>query len=296
MLLPLTVTLTGCFTGVEGTRRIELSKADKKLLEPTAEETFLSDIKGIPYNQWKAGKAFYVTDNKAALAFSQKGMPSDPTSLQLAGKNIVFERVNVVTGLNGEENRFLVFSSGSRTFEFPLSGSHARKEIGSDELPMMTDLDLVKSLQDKLKGKTLWTRSSFWYDESGKEYRGRRFVPVTIEDVRPGSGVYPFRVDFTDDEGLHRFVYLSFTGSRRFPALFLLSDPALSHPEIDPAVWKQICNEKVSVGMTKNECSLALGNPDEVDSGHNYSYTLDIWKYSNGTTLMFEDGILKEIH
>ena len=44
--------------------------------------------------------------------------------------------------------------------------------------------------------------------------------------------------------------------------------------------------------MTKDECRLSLGNPDELQSGHNTSQTLDIWQYSDGTYLFFSDGIL----
>jgi hypothetical protein len=47
--------------------------------------------------------------------------------------------------------------------------------------------------------------------------------------------------------------------------------------------------------MTKEECRLSLGNPAEVDTGHDYSQTLDLWKYNDGTTLWFEDGILTRI-
>ncbi|MDE6400707.1 MAG: hypothetical protein K2L68_07600, partial [Muribaculaceae bacterium] len=61
---------------------------------------------------------------------------------------------------------------------------------------------------------------------------------------------------------------------------------------IEDDVWQLICSSKVRTGMTKDECRLALGNPKEVDSGHDYTQTLDLWHYSDGAVLWFEDGIL----
>ena len=51
---------------------------------------------------------------------------------------------------------------------------------------------------------------------------------------------------------------------------------------MDDAVWEMICAGKVREGMTKEECRLSLGNPDDVDSGHDWNSTLDIWRYENG--------------
>jgi len=37
-----------------------------------------------------------------------------------------------------------------------------------------------------------------------------------------------------------------------------------------------------------------LGNPTEVDSGHYYTQTLDLWHYTDGKVLWFEDGTLSK--
>jgi len=286
--------LTGCFTGVEGTRRIELSKSDRELLQPSAEETFMADLKGYPYKEWIPGKRFHVTDDRAALAFNQKGLPSDPTQLHLGGKTLTFTGVNTTTGLNGEIIPTLTFSLDSESYQYPLRGRQTADSLRSDQLPMMVDSDMLILLNSKLKGKNLWTRTSLWYDEDGNDYRGGKFIPVTVTDVTPGSGVYPFRINFTNESGNNYHLYMGTRGSRKFSSLFSLSDPYLQHPQTEPHIWELICHEKVTPGMTKQECLLSLGNPDEADAGHSHSYTLDLWKYSNGTTLFFEDGILKE--
>ena len=80
--------------------------------------------------------------------------------------------------------------------------------------------------------------------------------------------------------------------SRTFSTLFYLSDPKLRYPSIRRDVWDLIRNESVREGMTKEECKLALGNPDDVATGHDWSQTIDIWNYKNGTFLQFQDGLL----
>ena len=82
--------------------------------------------------------------------------------------------------------------------------------------------------------------------------------------------------------------------SRSFSALFYLSDPKRRYPQITQENWALIQEGKVGLGMTKEECKLAIGNPDEVRSGHNRAQIMDIWQYSNGTYLFFADGLLNE--
>ena len=46
------------------------------------------------------------------------------------------------------------------------------------------------------------------------------------------------------------------------------------------------------LGMTKEECKLSLGNPTDVNSGHDWNSTIDFWQYPNGSYLRFQDGLL----
>ena len=74
--------------------------------------------------------------------------------------------------------------------------------------------------------------------------------------------------------------------------LFLLADPKGKYPHISNENWALIQQGKVGTGMTKEECKLSIGNPDDLQSGHSRSQTMDIWQYNDGTFLMFEDGLL----
>ena len=80
--------------------------------------------------------------------------------------------------------------------------------------------------------------------------------------------------------------------SRTFRNLFYLSDPKLKYPDILPSTWEAIQNGRLVKGMTKDECKLSVGNPSDVNSGHDWNSTLDVWQYPNGTYLQFQDGVL----
>ncbi|MDE6342439.1 MAG: hypothetical protein K2K93_08985, partial [Muribaculaceae bacterium] len=81
--------------------------------------------------------------------------------------------------------------------------------------------------------------------------------------------------------------------SRSFPSVFFLSDPKARYPQISDEHWKYIQTGRVCEGMTKEECKLVLGNPDEINAGHDANETVDFWQYKNGAYLLFTDGLLK---
>lgn len=294
----LALSLSSCFTGVEGTKKITLSKEDKRNVKPTAEELFFSQVAPTPLSQWKPGKKFVAADNKTILIFEQQGLPSDPEAAALAGKTLSFEGVSDRIGPDGKKYALLTFSADGQRFLYntgKLSDS-APETVLSDAIPMMVDSDMIEEARNIVAGKKLWTRSSLWYDADGNRIPGRKFVPVTITDALPGSLMFPLKVAFTDSDGNPAFMFLNFghsgTDSRQFAHIFSLSDIRKNYPHITDETWDIITREGLKNGMTKEECKLSLGNPNEVSSGHDYSQTLDLWHYSGGTVLWFEDGLL----
>ena len=103
-------------------------------------------------------------------------------------------------------------------------------------------------------------------------------------------------IRIADSDGDVGYLQMNYTSdlhdSRNFAAIFFLSDPKEKFPNVSDEHWSLIQNGKVAEGRTKEECKLSIGNPDEVRSGHNRSQTMDIWQYSDGTYLMFTDGLL----
>lgn len=292
------LSLSACFTGIEGTKKISLSREDKKALAPTPEEIFFPGIEGEPLQQWSEGKQFLAADDKAILVFERRSLPQGVEDAPLGGKKLSFNGILSKMDVSGTLVTQISFTDGLRYYVYntgkPLD--QAMTYIKSDQIPMLIDLNLVKKVKDKLVDHKLWTRSPLWYDDSEERIDGKRFVPVTIVDVVPGNMIFPLKIQIEEESGNKAWMFMNYgnsgTESRSFHNLFSLDNPKRHYPNVSDEVWKNICEGKIILGMTKEECKLALGNPTSVNAGHDYSQTLDIWTYDNGAVLWFVDGIL----
>lgn len=288
---------SGCSTGIENTKTIRYSKTEKREIAPSPEEALLSDISGVSLKDWKPGRRFLISDNRAAVVFESTS-PLSVSSEPLKGKLIKFREVRQRITPGGESQAVLVFEDDSKEYLYPSGKRYkdALENISSLDVPMLIDLETVEAYRDRLKGLSVWSRSSLWYDEKGEKFQGRRFVPLKIVDVSPGDLLFMIHLSVIDENGENAVIYMNpvYRGmeSRTFPSLFCLSDPKLHHQSIRPEIWELIRNERVCEGMTKEECKLALGNPDDVSTGHDWNQTIDIWTYKNGTFLQFQDGLL----
>lgn len=297
----LLLTLTSCFTGVEGTKKISLSREDRKIVRPTAEELFLADITGIPLAQWQKGHKFLASDNRTVLIFDQEGLSPNPDDAALGGKILTFDHTETIPAPDGTRQAVIVFDRNGTKFRYNTGKNtlQADSMVRSDILPMLIDLEMVDNTRAKLEGKKLWTRTLLWYDDKGNRIPGRKFVPVTVKQVLPGNTVFPVKIEITDDKGNPAWLMMNFANSgkesRTFANIFMLDDLRKKYPQVQDLHWTLICMGKVAVGMTKEECKLALGNPTEVDTGRDYTQTLDLWHYDDGKTLWFEDGILARL-
>lgn len=299
--LLLCICLSSCFTGIESTKKISLSREDKKNLTPTKEENFMKQVEATPLKYWEQGKRFIVSDNKALLVIvPQSGLlPVAPDSV----KGEIFNFVGLESKINaaGKITVSVLFTDGIYSYSYD-SGKefdYAMDNLMSDQVPMLIDEDMVTQARHLLTSQKFWSRSNLWYDAQGNRIDGLKYVEVTIVDVQPGDMVFPLRVELKTDDNESAFVLMNFgnsgTESRSFHNLFSLTDIRKHYPNIEPETWKYISRGKVKEGMTKDEVKLALGNPTDLNSGHDYSQTLDIWSYENGRVLWFEDGRLVKI-
>lgn len=292
------ITFTSCFTGIESTKKINLSREDKKKSNLTEDQVFFSGIISLPLKDWHQGRIFLAADNRALLVFEtlQSSIFADTTGIK--GKTLEFQGVNSRVGADGLMSVILSFSDDDREYLYDTRKSFddAMENFTTLDLPMLIDLEMVDQARELLKDKRLWTRSNLWYDENGQRIDGRKFCPVTVTDVMPGTMVFPVKLQLTDGDGRIFYMFMNFgiadTESRVFHNLFSLSDIRKQYPTVQPEMWDLISAGKICNGMTKLECRLALGNPVDVASGHDYSQTLDIWRYENGIILWFEDGKL----
>lgn len=286
----------GCKTGIEGTKTITLSKSDRRELMPTAEELLMEDLKAPALQDWEKGKRFLICDQRVALVFD-----NDSGALlndSLVGNVIEYEGVMTKATPGSSDEAVLVFGNKGRHLYY--STGKTLEDVGSSlssmDVPMVLDLDMVDRSRNLLVGRKVWTRSQLWYDKNEDKIQGRKFVPVVIKEVEPGNVVFPLRLTLTDDKGNDVVMFMNVgkggMESRSFKNLFSLTDPKDRYPNIQKDVWELIQQGKVKLGMTKDECKLALGNPDDVVAGHDWNSTIDIWQYTNGAFLRFADGLL----
>lgn len=300
--LPLMLMLAGCFTGIESTQKINITREDRKLLTLTEEDTFLNKIHGQPLAEWNTGKQFIVSDGRISLLFDRSGGYHEHSDTSgMTGRHLAFKGISHRRLPDASEETVLLLSDETNEFRLPTGKSplESRYGVQSSDIPMLIDLDMVKDADRLLTGRKLWIRTALWYDIDGNRMAGRKFIPVTVERVEPGTMVFPLRLTLSDESGLTFIQYMNIGNgsneSRSFAKLFRLSDPRTSYPAISDENWALIQKGKIRLGMTKEECRLSLGNPTSTDSGHDYSSTIDIWKYEDGTFLRFQDGLLIDL-
>lgn len=288
--------LTSCFTGIESTPAITDKDVRRQQVQVAPEESFLDDIK--PTNmsdQLKVGKQWIVTDRKIKLV-----LDASADNLNIIPGNILTyvgsQPAVTVDGRNVTDIE-LADSNGNTVYFRTSIDPDRFKDGAAVEIPFAIDLDLIAEVSKRMTGKDFYILSRSRYDMTDNTYNGRKFVKVTIDTVSPGNSVYPVRLSLSE-KGEKKFrLYMStpFQQSmpRRFSTLFSLTNPRDSYPTILPAVWDCIVNGKVMTGMTRNECRLSLGEPDNVDRQTGYSSIREIWTYKDGRYLIFIDGVLE---
>ena len=108
--------LNSCFTGVESTKKIEISKSDQKDYEPTSEDLFLAEIIASPHYNWQPGKQFFVTDNRATHIFEPSA--ANHFDMKLKGKTLTFHKISERTTIDGNQILIISFSDGSNIFNY----------------------------------------------------------------------------------------------------------------------------------------------------------------------------------
>lgn len=299
LLIIVSLLVTGCFTGIESTKKITLSREDKRQTAPTPEETYLADILPSPHSAWQVGKEFYVADSRASVMIDAFRIVSGKHGLE-RGDVLSFREARDVRTPDGTTRTTIVFGRGNDEFRY-MARETAKDEtvVMSDAIPGLIDLEMVKEVGEKLVGDNLWTMSQIWLDDSGERKDMLKYYPVTIDSVVPGTMVFPLKVYFNSADSSRGNYLLNFGNSgkdsRGFANMFSLTDPRLKHPGITDEVWEHIRRAEVAPGMTKMECRLAKGNPSDVYDGHDYSKSLLLWVYPDATTLYFEDDILVRV-
>ncbi|MCM1310572.1 MAG: hypothetical protein NC301_06055 [Bacteroides sp.] len=273
-------TLSACFTGIEKTPVIKDNTSSKSTAKITAEQELLSKIAPQPLSQWHAGKPFIVTSGRLSYAYS----PTTSAKTLNEGDTLRFKSASQNIRLAGDTVTEIhlttpLGSQISTVIESSLS-SIANKPL---PLPFTVDAELIDNIRSLLKGRKVWTL------RPGKN--GKRYQKTEITDVKEGNADFPFLVT-TPEDSLLMVLSSRSASARTFNNLFTLSDPRKRYPQISNHNWELICQGRIAVEMTREECRLALGTPAQIDRDATYSGLLERWTYPDGKYLIFTDGLL----
>lgn len=299
VLLGVAVMLTSCFTGVETTQKItdrDVERAFQEMDHGKHEASLDHFVDSLPH--WQAGKAFWVVDDRAKLIF-QPSATCDIDSLQLLGMRLTYMGYSTRRQIDNSEVVDIALSTPSgHRLVYPTGKSLADVSRPSFTIPFLVDDDLVNNYARQLVGKTVYVKTSVWFDGAGNYITGgRKFVPVKITAVTAGNDIYPLMVSFRDgakEATLWMTTSNSSLSGHRFDDLFSMTNVRKQYMRISDENWQRIVDGKVAEGMTKEECRLSMGNPKNLTQLPDQSGLREYWYYDGGRYLFFVDGLLKE--
>lgn len=292
--------MTACFTGVESTPKItEADVRSQQAQNRSPEAVFFDSLKYQPFREWKSGKRFLVTEQRISLVLDPQFAASDTS---IVGRTLTYESVGEVVTITGlRACDISLRDSLGKNHKYRINASlDELKRRNHVEIPFTIELDVVESAGRMLNGNTYYLINSNVQDINGRSTLSPKFLPVVIEDTKPASQFSPIRVTirYTSMPEVKRQVLLGIgpttTASRMFENNFSFTDPRTSHTSVTENHWQMIVNNQVAMGMTREECRLALGKPAHIDRIPARDGLHEIWTYDGGVTLSFVDGLLTE--
>lgn len=306
----LILTLSSCFTGIESTPRIGSNEVRRnQAAKATAEQLFLADIKPLPPSQWVPGQTErLIVDARFARILA----PASQVPDNLVGRTIIFSNWETAASLTGDDASDIVFidPADSTRFAYRVAIPVAALDTVSNlDVPFTIDLQVVAETNQRLRGRTLYAATPNWYDNTGRDIAGLRHVELKVDSVVPGTYLYPAAIHFTLTDSIQArnsgidpvkscMLYMSVGGigasTRTFDRLFTLENPRQRFREIEDDVWELIIHSRVRIGMSRDECRLALGSPSAINRYPTRGGMREIWNYSDGVYLAFDDGYLSD--
>ncbi|MEI8273408.1 MAG: hypothetical protein WCG08_12365 [Paludibacter sp.] len=268
----------------------------------TKEELFVSD--NFPYihmNNWHQGMKFMFNSENY---YDNKITP--PINIETY-KNKVFTIDSIVSkivvriGIGEFKDRIIYFNCDGRKFEYSFYDNRNKEFPYIDNFIYLDDIDIARKL---LIGKQLYILSKEWTNDDSN--KARKWVPVSITAIGVGSDEnQPVKIVFeynkkeyyveislsktnTDKDGV-------FSDDYSFSKLFTFTNPKLKYPKIPTDIWSLICNEKVRIGMTKQQCRLSWGEPESINKSSGSWGVHEQWVYGSNSYLYFQNGVLSSI-
>lgn len=287
-----TLAMSSCFTGIESTPRITDDDVRDAGVTLTAEQRLGVAMTSQPPRLWAAGKQWIVRDNRIAIIFNP------PAADTLLNDTLTMVALNRVPTIMGDTAVELILSARGRVFNYPTGVSvrdfASRRAL---EIPFAVEMSPVVQADSLLAGNTYYIKTPLWTDIAGAQHNGLRHIPVTVTRVEAGTVTRPLRVWFEQvGDSTDYSVLLTYgegiTSTRNFDCVFSFTNPRNEYPSITDATWNNIIHSQVAVGMSRDECRLALGAPTRLQRGLTTAAQVEHWSYDDGTYLIFEDGVL----
>lgn len=288
-----------CIDAAAGSRRKKKDNPDDLLSKEALfmEKNFASQNCA----QWKPGDKFvYLSDDLSVVLHPET--PLENPNQSFKNKIFTFDGIVEESILGYKSYINLIFECDGVKYRYETGKS--KEEINKTSYkPLLPDLLQVSTLEkakELLSGKKLYIRTSIWYNDKGYEIEGRKYIPVTITDILPGNNILPIQFVFTDDSGKEGSVFGTLSPDANigqfisFDRLFTFDNPRDKYKTINDENWIRITLGKVGKGMTKEECRLSLGRPNEVKRIPTYGGLKEQWFYNTGAYLFFEDGLLTD--
>lgn len=288
-----------CSTGVESVPKITERDVEKQTQRIDSKRNAMLSPYSVQTQSWQKGKSFFVTDNQAKLLF-RRNERLNPDTLLLKDKIIYFSHFEQSKSIDNKQTTYIVFTDENNNLLVYNTGKGTEALNSNIEIPFLIDLDMVKHYKNQIVNKEFYIITPLWFStKDDNPINGRKYIKVSIDSVLPGNKVYPLRVVFTDMiKQQQAMVWINVGKSnipgRDFESMFTIDNPRLRYSNISNETWELIVEGKVKNGMTKDECRLSLGAPNEITRLPNQDGLHELWHYDNGMLLRFDDGILTQ--
>lgn len=208
-------------------------------------------------------------------------------------------RIGTVTAVNSKKITLTMDDNGKEYIGESLLGDDV-----SGIAPVL-DLDYARN---NLSGKTLWNKMSKLeiYDEQAntvKLIEIKKYLPLKVIDVRAGwYNTRPIRLILQTPTGEEGYIDISLSGTNVPPAYHVSSTIEYHFFTVDPRkkykwskkIWSAIENERVFIGMNKEQAKMSWGYPESINKTSTVYGTHEQWVYDGGY-LYFDNQILRSI-
>lgn len=284
-----------CFTGVESTKKITekdviksgitIGNENKSELDTLCAEKFVN---------WKKGKRFYISDNQISIVLKNANKSIENKNLK--GDTIFYDNYYEENILGTSKTVILSFKDRQGN-KYTYNTNKTINEINNSQfnVQFLIDLSIVEKAKGLIKDTYLYINTSNWYDDNDNIINGMKYVKVKVCDVKPGNMIYSLKVMF-EYNSKYSNIFVSVKDNpvqnRAFSYMFSAQNPRDKYPTIKDENWELIINSNFALGMTKDECRLALGAPQNIDKAPSNQGLKERWLFGNGVYMIFEDGLL----